>query len=49
VLRPCDPDATIQLLRLALSPKPEDVKLELVFDLLAQLVTDLRGWDPDDL
>jgi hypothetical protein len=48
MLRPCDPDATIELLRFALSHKPEDVKLGLVFDLVAQLVTDLRGWMPDD-
>jgi hypothetical protein len=48
MLRPCDPDATIELLRLALARKPEDVKLELVFDLVAQLVTDVRGWMPDD-
>jgi hypothetical protein len=49
MLRPCDPDATISLLRLALTEKPEDVDLELVFELVAQLVTDLRGWVPDDL
>ena len=48
MLRPCDPDATIWLLRLALTEKPEDVDLELVFKLVAQLVTDLRGWVPDD-
>jgi hypothetical protein len=44
-LRSC---ATIELLRPALARKPEDVKLELVFDLVAQLVTRLRGWMPDD-
>lgn len=43
MLRPCDPDATIQLLRLTLTEKPEDVDLELVFELVAQLVTDLGG------
>jgi hypothetical protein len=48
MLRPCDPDVTIELLRFALSRKPEDVELGLVFDLVAQLVTDLRGWMPDD-
>jgi hypothetical protein len=48
MLRPCNPDATIQLLRLVLTSKPEDVELELVFDLVAQLVTDLRGWVPED-
>jgi hypothetical protein len=45
VLRPCDPDAAIELLRLALAERPEDVDLELVFELAAQLVTDLRGLD----
>lgn len=49
MLRPCDPDATISLLRLVLAEKPEDVDLELVFELVAQLVTDLRGWVPEDL
>jgi hypothetical protein len=44
VLQPCDPDATIWLLRQALLEKPEDVDLEVVFELVAQLVTDLRGW-----
>jgi hypothetical protein len=45
----CDPEVTIGLLRMALTPKPEDVDLELVFELVAQLVTDLRGWVPDHL
>jgi hypothetical protein len=49
MLRPCDPDVTIWLLRPALTPKPEDVDLELVFELVAQLVTDLRGWVSDHL
>jgi hypothetical protein len=40
MLRPCDPDVTIELFRFALSRKPEDVELGLVFDLVAQLVTD---------
>ena len=44
MLQPCDPDTTIWLLRLALHEKPEDVDLEVVFELVAQLVTDLRGW-----
>ena len=44
LLQPCDPDATIGLLRHALHEKPEDVDLEVVFELVAQLVTDLRGW-----
>lgn len=49
MLQPCDPDATICLLRHALHEKPEDVDLEAVFELVAQLVTDLRGWsDPPD-
>jgi hypothetical protein len=48
MLRPCDPDVTVQLLRFALARKPEEVELELVFDLVAQLVTDLRGWVPED-
>jgi hypothetical protein len=47
VLRPCDPDVAIQLLRLALSRRPEDGELELVFNLVAQLVTDLRVWVPE--
>ena len=44
MLQPCDPDVTIWLLRHALHGKPEDVDLEVVFELVAQLVTDLRGW-----
>ena len=44
MLQPCDPDATIWLLRHALHEKPEDVDLEIVFELMAQLVTDLRRW-----
>lgn len=47
MLQPCDPDATMWLLRLALTEKPEDVDLGLVFELVAQLVTDLRAW-PDE-
>ena len=46
MLRPCDPDTTILLLRHALSFRPEDVHLEAVFDLVAQLATDLQAW-PD--
>ena len=46
MLEPCDPDATIWLLRHALNERPEDVNLGLVFELIAQLVTDLRGWSP---
>jgi hypothetical protein len=48
MLRPCDPDATIELLRLALREKPEDVDLGHVFELVAQLVTDLGGLAPED-
>ena len=44
VLQPCDPDATLWLLRHVLDVKPEDADLEIVFELVAQLVTDLRGW-----
>ena len=44
MLQPCDPDATISLLRHVLSSRPEDVNLEAVFDLVAQLVTDLQAW-----
>ena len=44
MLQPCDPDATMWLLRHALDANPEDVDLELVFELVAQLVTDLRAW-----
>ena len=46
MLEPCDPDTTIWLLRHALEKRPEDVNLELVFELVVQLVTDLRGWSP---
>ena len=46
MLQACDPDATIWMLRHALHEKPEDAKLGLVFELVAQLVTDLRGWSP---
>ena len=44
MLRPCDPDAAMWLLRHAHAANPEDVSLELVFELAAQLVTDLRAW-----
>ncbi len=44
LLQPCDPEITIQLLRHALNGRPEEVSLELVFELVAQLVTDLKGW-----
>lgn len=41
---PCDPDTTMWLLRRALDRQQEDVDHDLVIDLVAQLVTDLRGW-----
>jgi hypothetical protein len=44
-LRPRGPDLTIWLLRLVLETKPEDVDLEVVFELVAQFVTDVCGWD----
>ena len=44
MLQPCDPDTTILLLRHALSRQPEEVNLDAVFDLVAQLVTDLQAW-----
>ena len=44
MLQPCDPDTTILLLRQALTRRPEDVNLDAVFDLVAQLVTDLQAW-----
>ena len=44
MLQPCDPDTTILLLRHALSRRPEDVNLDAVFDLVAQLVIDLQAW-----
>ena len=44
MLQPCDPDATMWLLRHALAANPEEVDLELVIELVAQLVTDLRAW-----
>ena len=43
MLEPCDPNATIWLLRRALDESPEDVNLDHVFDLVAQLVTDFQG------
>jgi hypothetical protein len=48
-LRPCDPAATLWLLRLALEGSPDEVDLPLVFELVAQLVTDVRGWGWDDV
>ena len=45
-LQPCDPDTKISLLCLALSSQPEDVELEDIVDLVAQLVSDLWAW-PD--
>ncbi len=47
MLQPCGPDTTILPLRHALSCRPEDVDLEGLFDLVAQLVTDLQTW-PDE-
>jgi hypothetical protein len=44
MLQPCDPDTTISLLRYALNCRPKEVDLELVFELVAQLVTDLQAW-----
>lgn len=44
MLQPCGPDTTISLLRHILSCRPEDVDLELLFDLVAQLVADLQAW-----
>ena len=43
MLQPCNPDVTIHLLRHALDHKPSDVDLDLIIDLVAQLVTDVRG------
>ncbi len=42
--QPCDPDTTIWLLRHALEGPAEEVDLDLVFELVAQLVTDLQAW-----
>lgn len=39
MLRPCNPDATVLLLWLALAERPEDVDLELVFELVG-------SWSP---
>lgn len=39
MLQPYDPNTTISLLRQALRHRPEDVNLEVVFDLVAQLVS----------
>lgn len=47
MLQPCDPDTTVSLLRLVLGCKPEDVDLEILFDLVADLVTDLQAWPYD--
>lgn len=44
MLQPSDPERTILLLRHVLSSGREDVNLEVVFDLVAQLVTDLQAW-----
>ena len=46
VLQPCDPDITIQLMRHALNGRPEEVDLDIVCELVAQLVADLQGWTP---
>ena len=43
MLQPCNPEVTINLLRHALNRNASDVDLELVIDLVAQLVTDLKG------
>lgn len=43
MLQPCDPDMTISLLRHALDCHPQGVDLECVFELVAQLVTDLQA------
>jgi hypothetical protein len=42
--RRCSPETTIAFLRLALEKKPEDVDLDFVIELVADLVTDVRGW-----
>jgi hypothetical protein len=41
--RRCSPETTIAFLRLALDQKPEDVDLDFVIELVAVLVTDVRG------
>jgi hypothetical protein len=47
VLRPCDPDSTLWLLRHALDHEDvRDLDLGLVFELVAQLVVDLGGLEP---
>jgi hypothetical protein len=49
VVRCCDRDSTIWLLRLALESKPDDMDLEVVFELAARLLIDVRGGDPWDV
>ena len=44
MLQPCDADTTILLRHALPGCRPEDVDLEILFDLVAQLVTDVRAW-----
>lgn len=46
-MSPCDPETTLWLLRCAVDRPAEDVDLDLVIELVAQLATDLRGWNWD--
>jgi hypothetical protein len=43
--RRCSPETTIAFLRLALEQKAEDVDLDFVIELVADLVTDVRGME----
>lgn len=46
--QPWDPDATIWLSRHDPNCRPEDADLDLVFGLVAQLITDLHAWSYEE-
>lgn len=46
MLTPCDPEATVALLQLALERPISELDVALVIDLTAQLVVDLAGPEP---
>ena len=46
--RRCHPDTTIAFLRLALEQEPEDVDLDMVIELVAELVISVRGLEESE-
>jgi hypothetical protein len=46
--RRCHPKTTIAFLRLALEQEPEDVNLDTVIELVAELVISVRGLEESE-